>query len=267
MEIQQMLYRIQTNCSLPFLNLKYVCVADKKDEFVVLFGDNSIMSISSKSMNFMNKQFICLKQVILCYNFLIASGGCKQNCFYVIIWHFNDAKIRKVLRYQYSFPNEGDLLMSETNQHILRCNKIKLMFLVQQMESKKQATILHNFQEQDTFCVSTNRGFYVYTYDDNVVENNYKLVYSLSQMYHCIFHVFYQYGLEEEGFILAVLENNETKVKFQDLNNKIALQGIQFDDQILTGKLIFQREFQNQQLVFLLGFENGKMRVLKLNKN
>lgn len=40
---------------LPFLNLKYVCVADKKDEFVVLFGDNSIMSISSKSMNSKNK--------------------------------------------------------------------------------------------------------------------------------------------------------------------------------------------------------------------
>ncbi|CAK72741.1 unnamed protein product (macronuclear) [Paramecium tetraurelia] len=272
---------------LPFLNLKYVCVADKKDEFVVLFGDNSIMSISSKSMNSKNKQFICPKQgmtlyrilISPCQNFLIASGGCKQNCFYVIIWQFNDAKIRKVLRYQYSFPNEGDLLMSETNQHIFRCNKNKIdvfglidgvkkqtLQLQNVRDCIEQATILHNFQEQDTLCVSTNRGFYVYTYDDNVVENNYKLVYSFSQTCHCIFHVFYQYGLEEEGFMLAALENNETKVKFQDLNNKILLSGIQFDDQILTGKLIFQREFQNQQLVLLLGFESGKMRVLKFIK-
>ncbi|CAD8054348.1 unnamed protein product [Paramecium sonneborni] len=254
---------------LPFLNLKFVCVADKKDEFVVLFGDNSIMSISSKSMNSKNKQFTCPKQV----HVKIFQLHLEDVNRIVFMLQYGISMMQKLGKFQ------GDLLMSETNQHIFRCNKNKIdvfglidgvkkqtLQLQNVRDCIEQATILHYFQEQDTLCVSTNRGFYVYTYDDNVVENNYKLVYSFSQTCHCIFHVFYQYGLEEEGFMLAVLENNETKVKFQDLNNKILLQGIQFDDQILTGKLIFQREFQNQQLVLLLGFESGKMRVLKFIK-
>lgn len=111
--------------------------------------------------------------------------------------------------------------------------------------------------------MSTSYGnFCVYAYEDK----KYKLVYEVDSGKKCLYTVFYENLLAEEGFFLSIAEGNECKVQFQDINKKVLLSDINFSELINCGKSIYKRSPWHNQLSLMLGFQNGFIRVIIISK-
>lgn len=56
-----------------------------------------------------------------CESMVFAGGGCRTSGFFIICWSYSAGNLLRIIRRKFSFPHEGDLLIS--NMHIFRTNK------------------------------------------------------------------------------------------------------------------------------------------------
>jgi hypothetical protein len=264
--------------------LRHVIVAPMSGEMVLLHDVQTIWVMAFQNGLKLSKTFVCpireLRLSRLAINvqetMLYASGGCRQNGFYIVVWSYQKQCVVRVMRRKFSFPHEGDLLTTSHSQHIFRCNKnsvdifhtisgeyFQSITLRKARHLIERTTMVRNFSNHDCFCLSTNYGnFYVYRFQ----EKKYKLIYEYDSGKKAIYNVYYESQLAEEGFFTAIYDGTDTKVQFQDLNKKLLLSDITFNDQVKCGKLIFQRNSYRNQLSLMLGFMSGYIRVLIINK-
>ncbi|KAM3145914.1 hypothetical protein pb186bvf_001892 [Paramecium bursaria] len=275
-----------TTLQLP--NLKYATISEKRQEFILLHNSQDIWSIYAKNNGNINRSFLApqtdiqFNRILVseCENLLFASGGCQQAGFYICCWSYQTTKFLRMFQHQLSFPHEGDLLQSYTNKHLFRCNKNSIdifnyvtakQFTPLQLNNKEKieiSTILTKFQGSDSLCVSTNIGaFYAYGFENKLKQEIYRIIYKCSVGNQNIYHVFYEYQLAEEGFFLAILEAGKTNIKFQDFNGKHYMNKITFEDQVICGRLEYQRDPWRNQLTLILGFESGLIRTIVIKKS
>lgn len=190
-------------------NLHHVIGVPTYGEFILLHDVQSIWVMTYQNRMKLIKAFTCpireLQLTRIAINvqetILYASGGCKNNGVYIVCWSYQTQMVLRVIRKQFSFPHEGDLLTSIRGDHLFRCNKncVDIFNTIsgerfQQITMRKprhmieRTQFLSNFFKKDCFCLATNHGnFYVYDFDQR-----YKLIYEFDSEKRSIYHIVYE---------------------------------------------------------------------------